>query len=102
MSIGGPGICPSCDCGDFGLQKTQRQGHELVAAHERLAALERENARLREALDPFAAWGDVFEQDHDGKKIQLGPKQHGWFITVGQFRRARAAIAKTEAADGQA
>jgi hypothetical protein len=35
MSCGGPGICPSCDCGNFGQPHVQRQGariRELEAA----------------------------------------------------------------------
>ena len=29
LSAGGPTICPSCDCGDFGLVKVQRQAAEI-------------------------------------------------------------------------
>lgn len=29
-SYGGPGICPSCDCGDFGINKIQRQAREII------------------------------------------------------------------------
>lgn len=34
QSMGGPGICPGCDCGNFGAALVQRQGKEI----ERLSA----------------------------------------------------------------
>jgi hypothetical protein len=41
-SFGGPGICPSCDCGNFGIGAIERQRLEierLRAEIERLKAL---------------------------------------------------------------
>lgn len=36
-SMGGPGICPSCDCGNFGLAAIQRQAEEIQRLREELA-----------------------------------------------------------------
>jgi len=38
QSCGGPGICPSCDCGNFGAAMVERQGKEITRLR---AALER-------------------------------------------------------------
>ncbi len=42
-SMGGPGICPRCDCGNLETGGIKRQ-------QERIAALEAENARMKAAL----------------------------------------------------
>lgn len=58
MSMGGPGICPSCDCGNFGPLKIQQQAEEikrLRAALERITTFrEGEICQniAREALQP--------------------------------------------------
>lgn len=36
-SIGGPGICPSCDCGNFGPDVVQRLGNQIEAMRKRLS-----------------------------------------------------------------
>jgi hypothetical protein len=38
-SIGGPLICPSCDCGNFGPNVVQRQGETITALRSELAAV---------------------------------------------------------------
>ena len=40
-SLGGPTICPSCDCGDFGPDVVRRLGAEIVALRAKLAHAER-------------------------------------------------------------
>lgn len=50
LSYGGSTICPSCDCGDFGIVKVQRQRKQIDSLTAALAAQEAENRRLREAL----------------------------------------------------
>ena len=39
LSVGGPGICPSCDCGDFGLKKVQRQAQVILELRKALQKL---------------------------------------------------------------
>jgi len=47
LSMGGPGICPACDCGiDPGETRARRE------AHERIYALEQEVSRLKAANSP--------------------------------------------------
>jgi hypothetical protein len=36
LSTGGPALCPSCDCGDFGVTVVERQGKEILDLRERL------------------------------------------------------------------
>lgn len=38
LSMGGPTICPSCDCGDFGIERVKRLGRELASTREELQA----------------------------------------------------------------
>jgi hypothetical protein len=58
----------------------------LGLANERLAELERENARLREALKPFASVADAPFAQHYAAEDTVG-------IKLGDLRRARAALA---------
>jgi hypothetical protein len=44
LSIGGPSICPSCDCGNFGPDVVRRQGKIIAELRARLAAYERKDA----------------------------------------------------------
>lgn len=39
LSYGGPTICPSCDCGNFGPQKIEAQRREIERLRAELAAL---------------------------------------------------------------
>jgi hypothetical protein len=55
LSLGGPEICPSCDCGDFGLETVQRQRNEISALRERA---ERERDAWRQRV---AEWIDMIE-----------------------------------------
>lgn len=36
LSAGGPTICPSCDCGNFGMERIKRQGAEIKRLNERI------------------------------------------------------------------
>jgi predicted nucleic acid-binding Zn-ribbon protein len=49
LSMGGPTICPSCDCGDFGLSKVQRQAKEI----ERLTLEAHGHAMAAEELGKY-------------------------------------------------
>ena len=40
LSMGGPTICPSCDCGDFGMAKVQRLATEIAQLRRRITTLE--------------------------------------------------------------
>jgi hypothetical protein len=44
LSMGGPSICPSCDCGNFGIYVVKRQAKVIAELRERLAAYERKDA----------------------------------------------------------
>lgn len=63
---------------------------------EQLAAYERENSRLREALEPFAGASRVYDgtavEDNDLVLSTDGPS-----LTAGDLRRARAALKETTA-----
>lgn len=72
----------------------------LAADRDRIAA---ENERLRVALKPFAYMGSAFDNSDpkddspwaamtDADRIQIGAKPiGGWWVTVGDFRRAASA-----------
>lgn len=62
-SLGGPQVCPSCDCGHFSAATTMGQAKLITELQSSLTALEEENKRLREALRPFA--GRVFNDNGD-------------------------------------
>jgi len=49
LSMGGPTICPSCDCGDFSLSKVQRQAKEI----ERLTLEAHGHAMAAEELGKY-------------------------------------------------
>jgi hypothetical protein len=41
LSVGGPDICPSCDCGGFGIETVKRQGEIIRELRQRLDIAER-------------------------------------------------------------
>lgn len=41
MSVGGPTICPACDCGDFGPQRVRQLGAFIADLQQRLQLAER-------------------------------------------------------------
>jgi hypothetical protein len=47
LSMGGPTICPSCDCGNFGPEVLKKQGKAFT---EIVARLQTDNKRLLDAL----------------------------------------------------
>ncbi len=59
---------------------------------ERIGALERENARLREALKPFARIADMEEKQPDGASVM---------VNVSRCRDARAARTTQEATNAE-
>lgn len=68
-------------------------------AESRVTALEAQVGRLQEALKPFATYLDTAKYDLDNKGDPLPDDLGmGWvYLTVGDFRRARAAFANEEA-----
>mgnify|MGYP007071598057 CR=1 FL=1 len=69
----------------------------LEAAEAKLSALQEEVGRLREALEPFADYAsqDGFGLDYHGRELPDGDGP-GWvYVTNGDFRRARSALART-------
>ncbi len=67
------------------------------AAEAKLSALQEEVGRLREALEPFADYAsqDGFGLDYHGRELPDGDGP-GWvYVTNGDFRRARSALART-------
>ena len=62
----------------------------LRAAAARLSELERENARLRAALEPFARAARSIDVDPPGDHE---PSHGRGSVTAGDLRRARAALA---------
>lgn len=67
---------------------------ERAEAADTLAALSARNAVLEKALEPFAEYLDTAKFDLDNKGDPLPDDQGmGWvYLTVGDFRRARAAL----------
>jgi hypothetical protein len=65
------------------------------AAAEKIDELERENARLREALKPFAekAEKDISDREFDDDIYEAVYRHEAPHLTVGDLRRARAALA---------
>jgi hypothetical protein len=66
---------------------------ELVT---RIEALESRQRVLREALEPFATWADHYRastHDHYVPECEIDGPGHSLTITLGDFRRARAALA---------
>lgn len=67
------------------------------SAEAKLSALQEEVGRLREALEPFADYAsqDGFGLDYHGRELPDGDGP-GWvYVTNGDFRRARSALART-------
>lgn len=64
------------------------------ASNERLAGLEADNARMREALEPFAQEADGFEEQHPMTSKRWEDDDHvRGDLHVRDFRLARAALA---------
>jgi len=81
-SMGGPGIFPACDCGQFGLTQIKAQG-------DRIAELEAENDRLNMEMVAYRA--------------KLTPKDVEAMTAVIKAlteEKARRATSQTEANDG--
>lgn len=74
----------------------QRRFGEMPAS--KAARLEADNTRLREALEPFAAFAKVFADHIDASEDDPFPDdwqicaRFACIITLGHFRRARAAL----------
>jgi chromosome segregation ATPase len=81
---------------DHWLGETQRVLKAGQEAAYKLTAAEARLAEMREALEPFAKWADSLEAEIVDETIALlGPPDGlGGHLTCGEFRRARAAIAK--------
>jgi len=82
------------------LRRLSDRVHTLEISQHRTAEkiddLERENARMREALKPFAEWADHYRastHDHYVPECEIDGPCHSLAITLGEFRRARAALA---------
>lgn len=79
LSMGGPTICPRCDCGDFGYERLITQAAELSGLRSRNAELE----RLVKAIDLEAKDhnrdGDIVLPSHvwDMVSALLAPKVVG-------------------------
>ena len=54
-SIGGPMICASCDCGNFGPQVVQRQGETITTLRAEIANLRSKLKAIIKANDDFRA-----------------------------------------------
>lgn len=70
---------------------------EMLDKDRQLSALQEEVGRLREALEPFADYAsqDGFGLDYHGRELPDGDGP-GWvYVTNGDFRRARSALART-------
>jgi hypothetical protein len=77
-----------------------REHSEKLIAEAKVERLERVNADLLAALEPFAdVAGEGAEDFPDDTKvtIKFGRTTH-YALTLGDFRRARAAVANAEAA----
>ena len=82
--------------GCWEIKETDR-GKRLRAASTALAALVAERDRYREALKPFAEWADHYRattHDHYVPECEIDGPGHSLTITLGEFRRARAALAQ--------
>ena len=77
-----PRTCPTCRFGPC-----QKYGRTPLAT---LDALRAENERLRAALQPFADADKYYDQSFDDDYSPRWAK----FFTIGDFRRARAALAQ--------
>ena len=70
-SLGGPGICPECDCGNFGPAKIKRQAEYITQLKTRLKELPKYTF-----MSPLIDWKGVGElpymtQDKNGEYIKV-------------------------------
>lgn len=63
-SFGGPNICPSCDCGNFGQTAIQRQRDMIAALEQRLAASEQRCAELEQDARRYRWLRDTKHWEH--------------------------------------
>lgn len=101
LSMGGPTICPSCDCGNFGMPALQRQTQVINSLRSDVAARDAEIDRLNkllntplivdwfegvrvEAAHQVERWGS----DHDAGKTPLD-----WFWLIGFLAQKAATSA---------
>lgn len=64
LSMGGPTICPSCDCGNFGAPTVTRQGKEIASLRARIATLTAALAKCDAALGQIEETTKYYEQPH--------------------------------------
>ena len=50
VSLGGPDICPSCGCGDFGVERVRRLGQEIIALRATLDCIVRVDGAIVDQL----------------------------------------------------
>lgn len=90
---------------DLAKEYRETMDKEVLHSWAKDAVAEIEN--LRAALKPFAAMGLAFNRDpsdkspwasiRDDMEIQIGAtKQHGWTVTVAEFRAAAKAYGEFE------
>lgn len=93
--------------GEIDLEPLARAAIEIVAAQSSatIAALTEEVGRLREALEPFASWQDDDMEDElygAPDDMPIGTALYeGSQPTVGDLRRARAALTQPAAEGGK-
>lgn len=80
----------------------------LIAAESRVQSLEEEVKRLREALEPFADFGEFMEVETEGfsdtDRLELVPEESDVRIGdlfVSAFRRARSALSYIDTQEGK-
>lgn len=85
---------------DCCVRRVEVEDPARLAAESRLAEVERERDRLREALAPFAnaafGWADYRDDEHIVEEWP-GSDPSQTMITVGNLRAARAALSKEKA-----
>jgi hypothetical protein len=50
VSLDAPDICPACDCGDFGVERVRRLGHEITALRATLDRIVRVDGAIVDQL----------------------------------------------------
>jgi hypothetical protein len=97
--------CVSCNATVKGLAGIPTQAEAAAAWNRRtLSALQADNERLREALEPFAELAEWYDDREDDSFPVWSDYPHGWrdkrLAELRHFRRARAALKESNHVQG--
>lgn len=93
-SFGGPGVCPSCDCGNFGFPQIERQQKRiadleaayaaLLKGHEQTQEVSRAITATAEKIAADLAISQNYEDQNHKRILELEAEVRQWRVLINQ------------------